>query len=798
MVAVTMACTNLNPSSLLGSSDQASESPLPTATPFLPTATITPTSTPTPTPIPAARLTNADQARFHGEWERALLEYENALNASNEVEIQSGALLGIGRTYISAGDYQGAVDNLLAFIERFPQSPYLPYAHFFLAQAYTGLERHAEAAKEYRNYLSLRTGVVDAYILDLLGDSLVAAGDYPAAMVEHRAALVYPSFLDPIDIEIKIARSHELVGDYATAIGMYQEIYNQTTSDYTKALMDLYIGQAYTALGEIEQAYSAYQDAVNFYPTAYASYQALLTLVENGIPVDELNRGIVDYYAGQYGVALAAFDRYFQGEPAEPATGRYYNGLTLRALGNYQGAIEEWDKLILNYPDDRFWDDAWEQKAYTQWWHLQEYDLAIQTLLDFVTTAPNNPRAGEFLYDAAVVAEIDGQLQRAAQIYEQAASEYPGYEKAQRALFLAGIAHYRTGNYQPANAMFQRYLANAILLEERAAAYLWQGKVLAASGDLDAANSAWEFAAGIDPTGYYSERARDILRQREPFSPPQSFDLAYDSASERAQAEEWIKNTYELPADTDLSTPGPLLSNPHWIRGTELWQLGLYEEARTEFENLRVSLQADPANSYRLANHLMDLGLYRSAIFAARQVLDVSGMSDAETMSAPVYFNRIRFGTYFADLIIPAAQQNNLHPLFLFSLVRQESAFEGFVRSSAGARGLMQIIPSTGQDVAQQLGWPEDYSDEDLYRPMVSVVLGSNYLAKWRDHFDGNLYAALAAYNGGPGNAIEWLEISGDDPDLFLEVVRFGETRDYIRSIYEIFNLYRRIYDRSL
>ncbi len=797
LVASSIACASLNPGLFSEEIDLSKNQPSLSTLPIIPTSTVTPTPLPTPTPIPAARLSSGDQARFNGDWERALLEYELALYASNDTEIQSAALLGLGRTHNLAGNYQTAADNLLAFIDRFPQSPYLPHVHFFLAQAYSGLGRHVESAAEYQKYLQTRPGVIDAYVLNLRGDALLAAGDHANAMIDYRAAVQSPSFLDPLDIEIKIANAHAALGDYATAIGIYQDIYQRTSSDYTKALMDLYSGQAYSALGQTEEAFLAYQDAVNNFPTADASYQALLTLVENGVPVDELNRGIVDYYAAQYGVALAAFDRYFQAGAADPATARYYNGLTLRALGNYAGAIGEWDKIILNYPEDRFWDAAWEQKAYTQWWHLRDFNQAIQTLLDFVATTPNHFRAGEFLYDAAVVAERDGQLARAAEIWERVAAEYPGYEKAQRALLLGGIAHFRLGDYAKANALFQRHLANAITLEERAASYLWQGKAQQALGDPVAAKAAWEFAAGVDPTGYYSERARDILRQWEPFSPPESFDLGYDLQAERAQAEEWLKSTFEIPADTNLSTPGPLLSDPRWVRGTELSELGLYEEARTEFEDLRLSLQDDPANSYRLANHLVNLGLYRSAIFAARQVLNNAGMSDADTMSAPAYFNHIRFGTYFADLIIPAAQQYGLHPLLLFSLVRQESAFEGFVRSSAGARGLMQIIPSTGQEVATNLDWPPNYVDEDLYRPMVSIVLGVDYLQKWQEHFHGNLYAALAAYNGGPGNAMEWLELAGNDPDLFLELIRFEETREYIRSIYEIFSIYRRIYNRT-
>jgi soluble lytic murein transglycosylase len=107
----------------------------------------------------------------------------------------------------------------------------------------------------------------------------------------------------------------------------------------------------------------------------------------------------------------------------------------------------------------------------------------------------------------------------------------------------------------------------------------------------------------------------------------------------------------------------------------------------------------------------------------------------------------------------------------------------------------MQLIPTTGQEVASSLGWPAGYTNEDLYRPVINIRLGTHYLARQRDYFGGNLYAALAAYNGGPGNAITWNELAGGDPDLLLEVVRSQETRSYIMQISDFLHLYRRLYD---
>jgi soluble lytic murein transglycosylase len=109
---------------------------------------------------------------------------------------------------------------------------------------------------------------------------------------------------------------------------------------------------------------------------------------------------------------------------------------------------------------------------------------------------------------------------------------------------------------------------------------------------------------------------------------------------------------------------------------------------------------------------------------------------------------------------------------------------------------LMQVMPATGNEVATRLGWPADFTQSDLLRPEVNMTLGIDYLARQRDSLGGDLYAALAAYNGGPGNAAVWQSLAKGDPDLFVEVVRFDETRNYLMGIYEVFTIYSRLYAR--
>jgi soluble lytic murein transglycosylase len=229
------------------------------------------------------------------------------------------------------------------------------------------------------------------------------------------------------------------------------------------------------------------------------------------------------------------------------------------------------------------------------------------------------------------------------------------------------------------------------------------------------------------------------------------------------------------------------------VRGRELWNLGLTVEAKTEFEELRKAHASDALALYQLSLAFRDLGAYAQAIRAARASIDAVGLSDS--FAAPAFFAHLRFGPYYSDLLLPAASKYDVDPLLLYALVRQESLFEGSVTSSAAAQGLMQIIPDTGEWIANRLNWP-NYQNSDLYRPYINAEFGAYYLKAQRDYLDGNLLAALAAYNAGPGNSEKWLALSQNDPDLFVEIIRLDEPRRYIKAIYEFYEIYRNLYGK--
>jgi len=469
----------------------------------------------------------------------------------------------------------------------------------------------------------------------------------------------------------------------------------------------------------------------------------------------------------------------------------------MRASNRWEDAVAEFDTLIRDHEGDTFFVDAYREKAYTQWAYLDKPDLAAETLLSFVRLYPDVAAAPEILFEAGRIQERAGWLAEAADTWSRIITEYPSSEDSMRSLFLAGISRYRERDYAGAMTIFQRHLLLATSPADQAQAYFWIGKTATAQNNADAARQAFEQSSQKDPTGYYSERARAILQNRPVLFASSSYDLGYDLARERPEAEAWMRRTFALPPETVLSSYGELGSDPRFQRANAYWELGMYSQARNEMEDLRESLRADAVNTYRLMNHALEMGMYRTAILASRQVLTLASLDDAASLNAPVYFNHIRFGVYYKDQVLSAAREEGISPLLLFSLIRQESLFEGFAGSSAGAQGLMQIMPATGREIVNISGWPENYRDSDLLRPVISIPMGAEYLSRQRSFLNGDTLAALAAYNGGPGNAQAWKSLAGGDPDLFVEVIRFAETRTYVMQISDFLNIYNRLYTRT-
>ncbi|MFN2302362.1 MAG: tetratricopeptide repeat protein [Anaerolineales bacterium] len=771
----------------------------------IPTTQITATPTPLPTLTPEILISDGDMALFVGDYETAYEVFESALKQSDEPQEIAESRLGLGQALLNQDEAGLALIELRQAADSGVDIT-AARANYLLGQTYTHLERYDEAIAAYETYLQLRPGIIDSQVHGLLGDLNILMGDPTQAIVNFQQAYLENENGSNEGIAIKLAKAYQQSGDEDTALTLYKDIYNTSDNDYTKAQMDLLIGRIYETREEPDQAFPYYQDAVNNFPYAYDAYTSLTILDLAGVSVNNYQRGLVHYYVGNYSLAIEAFDRYLTESPQEFVDGAlYYKALATRAIGGSsnpeqsEAAITLWESLIENHTTSPYYIDAWEDIEYTLWAYLGEPERAAEHALSFTTRFPEAPEAPAFLFLAGRSFERAGMLTEAAQAWLQIADNYPTSDETFRGIFFAGIAHVRLGEWALAQPLFARSLVLTGEPAEIAAAYLWIGKCQEALGDISAALDSWKQAQISDPFGHYSIRAEDLLIGRGVFSPPDTFDLNPDLSPYQLEAEAWLRERFSLSADTNLESPGLLANDPRFQQGIELWALGHYEAGKLAFEAMRQAFESDPAQTFRLIPALVKIGLYRSALIASTNLLKSAGLEGAAALDAPEFFSHVRFGAYYLDWLLPIAEAEQISPLLLLAIIRQESTFEGFIRSGAGARGLMQIIPSTGEQLARELNWPQNYTADDLYRPYVSLLFGANYLKKQRNYFDGDLFAMLAAYNGGPGNTIVWNDLTpSDDPDLFLEIVRIEETRNYIRLINETYYIYRWLYGSEM
>jgi soluble lytic murein transglycosylase len=129
-----------------------------------------------------------------------------------------------------------------------------------------------------------------------------------------------------------------------------------------------------------------------------------------------------------------------------------------------------------------------------------------------------------------------------------------------------------------------------------------------------------------------------------------------------------------------------------------------------------------------------------------------------------------------------AAKLSGLAPELIYSVMRQESLYRSDAISSAGARGLLQMLPETARRTARTLKRPRPAAD-DLFDPAVNIPLGAANLRTLIDRFAGQTVVALAGYNAGPGAAARWLPAQSVEADVWIENIPYNETRTYVQRI---------------
>lgn len=278
-----------------------------------------------------------------------------------------------------------------------------------------------------------------------------------------------------------------------------------------------------------------------------------------------------------------------------------------------------------------------------------------------------------------------------------------------------------------------------------------------------------------DQWQYWEARAQEALGEKE------KAGMLYNEVSEARSyygflAADRSNNPYNLSHES-LEVSDEALAqlelNPALIRAHELYHLTLTREARFEWD-------------YAVSK------MSREERLAAGKLADAWQWHDRAllTLAKARHFDdlNIRFPLAHRDAVTNEAEKYGLDPAWIYAVARQESAFIEDVRSSAGALGLMQLMPGTGRTIARQL--KTKISNDDLLEPETNIRFGSYYLHQVLDRFDSNPVMATAAYNAGPHRIERWKPKEGlIDADIWVDNIPFNETRKYVRRVmaYSVF-----------
>ncbi|GAB5490411.1 MAG: transglycosylase SLT domain-containing protein [Phototrophicaceae bacterium] len=750
------------------------------------------------TPIVDARLLldEADKLLRDGYLEEAVFAYQAILNQISEPSLRGEAAFKLGQSALREGLFQDAVTALTLLINDLPDDVNFAQAHFLRGDAYLGLSSWQLAITDFQQYLQLRSGLIDSYAYERIGDAQLALGQTESAITSYTQAINAGRPLVPqLILQERLAQIYIGNGRVDDAVALYDAILAVAQNAGYRASIELYVAQAYANAGRADEAVARATRIAQLYTETAPAYSALQILDANGVEVDSFQRGIINYIYGDYTSAIDAFNDYTSTFVLDAIPARLYLllGRAYRELGNWEAARVAFQTLLDQYPNDPLFATALLERGRT--YFLQgDFQTAINT---YVAIADNyaylEETSAEALWRAAYLygTQLDNyDLSR--ETFTRLANNFPESDWALSGLQIAASG--AIANNQPAVAEnFYNRIAVIATGEDRASALYWVGRFALDRGDQAGAQDAFAQARLAAPDSFFAQRSNDILINREPFLPPSNTNFTFDEQADRQQAEDWLRTTFAIEQTGELSVLSPDLANdPRMIRGQELWTVAAYAEAQEEFESLLDEARSnrDALLSYQLAHFLRDIGDYYSSIVAAADVIVASGQS---TLDAPPYIARMRYPAYFIGLIEEQSSSYGFDPLLMLALIRQESLFNPNATSVADALGLAQVIPSTARYIADELAW-QDFTEADLYRPYVGIAFGAFYLDEQLRIFGGNEAAALAAYNAGPGYTLDWVNLSGGDVDSLVATITFDETKRYVQRIYSHYTIYRELY----
>ena len=469
---------------------------------------------------------------------------------------------------------------------------------------------------------------------------------------------------------------------------------------------------------------------------------------------------------------------------------RNFNYLTLLAraaarAGEYQTAVGAYYKAYQLAGGSRVGREALFQSAFLSY-QFQDYDGASRKFEEFVHRFSRSGLSRDARWNLSWIRYLKGDYLGAYKGFNSIAGQLPRSRKrkkisSDRIRYWQAMSLLRLERVEEAKTLFQSLINDkSIGFYAQAAGYrLEMLKPKGMESPVAAASSAVESAQADSPGSEIESAENSEAEESEDTMTITKEDS--EENEESGEEEEKIEVT---------SSKNPQLVKA-FERAQDLIRLGFYDWARFEL----FEIESHTRNKTYLTN-LMALyekidSFNRSSTIAD---LQFAGERTREGIEKSKDLWSLAYPEAYKTSVIEAARSFGIPPEYVWSIMRAESQYKFDVISPVGAKGLMQLMPQTGANLAKILG-RRDFAESQLFEPATNILLGAKYLSRLAGKFENSLPLIAAAYNAGPHRVESWLVSFGTlEMDEFIEHIPFVETRDYAKKVVRNFGLYQRIY----
>ena len=691
-------------------------------------------------------------------------------------------------------DYARALKEFQRTEEESKDNYALPEAIFMQGQALRGLQDWPAAARAFSRAAEAFPLLAD-YALFFQGEAWQMGDEEEKSLESYRSLIArFPRSVLVPPARLKIAEIHLRRKEYPLAAEACGEILGRPPWKDSLAQALYLLAQAREGMNQWSEAVKTYQELWWKHPLhenakkARARWEALAKekkIVPEPIARDALfNRALQFYQAGSYEIALRELNQIggapLQSYPVDYAGDLgtddlyFHRGMCHYRLKQYPRATENFDLVVRHARNEAAAEKSlfWLFQAQIRSGRKEE---ALQTHSLFQVSYPRSPSLPQALYLKAAVHEDSGETEKAVAHYRQMAAQFPQSPFRFAALWSAGWIEYRRGNFPAALEDWDRLARSDPPSRWLEKVLYWKGRALDRMNRPQEAEEARRKLHRDFPASYYSQMVTSPEGTwsvfRGPFLAPQ------DSP---------------LPSFLGNQAGAPGMS-VHLEKGRILLRLALLPLAAEELEAAEGEGSSPEEAWMEISRLYREAEEYYRSNLLVRRKFALKPLSPHPS-ERERHLQVLAYPLGNSDLVQQVSRSLRIDPPLLYALILEESRYQVRAVSPAGARGLMQVMPQTGQQIAKQLKM-RGFSPQQLFDPAVNIRFGSWYFARMLEEFGGKVHLALAAYNAGPHMVRKWLAAAPSAAqDEFVESIPYAETRNYVIRVLSSAQVYRFLY----